>query len=37
MLNCLVKTQYFTKLNIIATFNKIYVCEGDKKYTAFYI
>ena len=37
MLDCLAKVQYFTKLDIIAAFNKIRVREGDKKYTAFYI
>jgi hypothetical protein len=36
MLNCLIKVQYFTKLNIIAAFNKIRIYKGDKKYTAFY-
>ena len=36
MLDCLAKTQYFIKLDIIATFNKIYVYKRDKKYTAFY-
>jgi hypothetical protein len=36
MLNHLIKVQYFTKLNIIAAFNKIYIYEGDKKYTTFY-
>jgi hypothetical protein len=35
MLNHLAKVQYFIKLNIIATFNKIHVYKGDKKYTAF--
>jgi hypothetical protein len=37
MLDCLVKVQYFTKLNIIAAFNKIRVYEGDEKYIAFCI
>jgi hypothetical protein len=37
MLNYLAKVQYFTKLNIIAAFNKIRVYKGDEKYTAFYI
>jgi hypothetical protein len=37
MLNHLVKVQYFIKLNIITTFNKIHICKEDKKYTAFYI
>ena len=37
MLDCLIKAQYFTKLDIIATFNKICVYKGDEKYTAFYI
>ena len=37
MLDRLVKVQYFTKLNIIAAFNKIRVYKRDKKYTAFYI
>jgi hypothetical protein len=37
MLNCLIKVQYFIKLNIIAAFNKILIYKGDKKYTAFYI
>jgi hypothetical protein len=37
MLNCLIKAQYFTKLNIITTFNKIRVYKGDKKYITFYI
>ena len=36
MLNRLAKAQYFIKLNIITTFNKIRVYKGDKKYTAFY-
>jgi hypothetical protein len=36
MLNRLIKAQYFIKLNIIAAFNKIRVCKGDKKYTAFH-
>ena len=36
MLDRLVKAQYFIKLNIIATFNKIHIHKGDKKYTAFY-
>jgi hypothetical protein len=36
MLDRLIKVQYFIKLNIIATFNKIRVYKGDKKYTAFY-
>jgi hypothetical protein len=36
MLDCLIKTQYFIKLNIITTFNKIHIYEGDEKYTAFY-
>jgi hypothetical protein len=35
MLDRLVKAWYFTKLNIIAAFNKIHVYKGDKKYTAF--
>jgi len=37
MLNYLVKARYFIKLNIVTTFNKIRICEGDKKYIAFYI
>ena len=37
MLNGLVKAQYFTKLNIITVFNKIYIYKRDKKYTVFYI
>ena len=37
MLNRLAKVQYFTKLNIITTFNKIRVYKGDEKYTAFHI
>jgi hypothetical protein len=37
MLNRLIKVQYFIKLNIIATFNKIRVYKEDKKYIAFYI
>ena len=32
MLNHLAKVQYFTKLNIITTFNKIHIRKGDKKY-----
>jgi len=36
MLNQLVKARYFIKLNIIATFNKIRIRKGDKKYIAFY-
>jgi hypothetical protein len=36
MLNCLVKTQYFIKLDIITAFNKIHIYKGDEKYTAFY-
>ena len=36
MLDRLVKVQYFMKLDIIATFNKIRVYKGDKKYIAFY-
>ena len=37
MLDRLAKAQYFTKLNIIAAFNKIQVYKGDEKYIAFYI
>ena len=37
MLDRLTKAQYFMKLDIIATFNKIHICKGDEKYTAFYI
>ena len=37
MLDCLVRVQYFIKLNIITTFNKIHIRKGDEKYTAFYI
>jgi len=37
MLNCLVKTWYFIKLNIVTAFNKICIYKGDKKYIAFYI
>ena len=36
MLDRLAKAQYFMKLDIIATFNKIHVYKGDEKYTAFY-
>src|SRR5438034_11482885 len=34
-LDQLSKTQYFTKLDIIAVFNQIHIQKDDKKYTAF--
>jgi len=37
MLNYLAKARYFTKLNIVAAFNKIRIYKGDEKYIAFYI
>ena len=30
------KTWFFTKLDIIHTFNQIHICEDDEKYTAFW-
>ena len=36
MLNCLAKACYFTKLNIVAVFNKIWVREEDEKYMTFH-
>ena len=35
-LNQFLKTQYFTKFDIIAVFNQIHICESDEKYTAFW-
>ena len=34
-LDRLAKARYFTKLDIVAAFNRIRIREGDEKYTAF--